>query len=385
MQNTTKGIKRTSGSIILVVLGLLVVLSTLARFAEAQNTPVHPDSDQDMASNASSRVPCPPADAIDKVLVTRAFKRTGGKEEPKAALGDEIIVAVDNLRPLLNKASCTTPARKVLLFLDGKPLKDVTPFPPTHPDKPFLIFPLKRTESSRDIWTHILGRPQWNARTTSVSIGLDGEYPVESKAEILLDVIPHGIFIFALVLIAALLAGFLALAVKSDLLRDSGPAATGTARKPYSLSRTQAAWWFFLIIASYVFIGIITGDFSTTITGTVLVLLGISAGTVVGSAFIDAGKEAAVPPPAAAVAGGPAVPAVRPAAVSEYWWIDILSDANGVSFHRFQIAAWTIALGIIFIVEVWQVLAMPTFDGSLLGLMGISAGTYLGLKIPEPK
>jgi hypothetical protein len=206
---------------------------------------------------------------------------------------------------------------------------------------------------------------------------------VESKAEILLDVIPHGIFVFALVLIAALLAGFLALAVKSDLLRDSGPAATGTARKPYSLSRTQAAWWFFLIIASYVFIGIITGDFSTTITGTVLALLGISAGTVVGSAFIDAGKAAAVPPPAQAGAGGAAAPAVRPAAVSEYWWIDILSDANGVSFHRFQIAAWTVALGIIFIVEVWQVLAMPTFDGSLLGLMGISAGTYLGLKIPE--
>ena len=77
-------------------------------------------------------------------------------------------------------------------------------------------------------------------------------------------------------------AGFLALAMKSDLLRDSGPAATGTARKPYSLSRTQAAWWFFLIIASYVFIGIITGDFSTTITGTVLVLLGISAGTYLG-------------------------------------------------------------------------------------------------------
>jgi hypothetical protein len=321
---------------------------------------------------------------MDKVLVTRAFKKTGGKEEPKAALGDEIIVAADNLRALLNKATCTTPPKKVLLFLDGKPLKDVTPFPPTHPDKPFLIFPLIRTESSRDIWTHILGRPQWNARATTVSIGLDGEYPVESKAEILLDVIPHGIFIFAMVLIAALLAGFLALAVKSDLLRDSGPALAGAARKPYSLSRTQAAWWFFLIIASYVFIGIITGDFSTTITGTVLVLLGISAGTVVGSAFIDAGKDAAVPPPPPAGAGG-AVAAVRPAPVSEYWWIDILSDANGVSFHRFQIAAWTVALGIIFIVEVWQVLAMPTFDGSLLGLMGISAGTYLGLKIPEPK
>ena len=30
-----------------------------------------------------------------------------------------------------------------------------------------------------------------------------------------------------------------------------------------------------------------------------------------------------------------------------------------------------------------ETLAMPTFDSSLLALLGISAGTYLGLKIPE--
>jgi hypothetical protein len=64
--------------------------------------------------------------------------------------------------------------------------------------------------------------------------------------------------------------------------------------------------------------------------------------------------------------------------------VDILSDANGVSFHRFQMAAWTVVLGVIFILQVYKVLAMPTFDGSLLALLGISAGTFLGLKVPEP-
>jgi hypothetical protein len=64
--------------------------------------------------------------------------------------------------------------------------------------------------------------------------------------------------------------------------------------------------------------------------------------------------------------------------------LDILSDANGVSFHRFQVAAWTLVLGIIFLIKVWELLAMPDFNGSLLALLGISAGTYLGLKIPEP-
>jgi hypothetical protein len=68
---------------------------------------------------------------------------------------------------------------------------------------------------------------------------------------------------------------------------------------------------------------------------------------------------------------------------SEDFLTDILSDANGVSFHRFQMAAWTLVLSVIFIKEVYENLAMPTFNTTLMGLLGLSAGTYLGLKIPE--
>jgi len=68
----------------------------------------------------------------------------------------------------------------------------------------------------------------------------------------------------------------------------------------------------------------------------------------------------------------------------EHFIKDILSDANGINFHRFQIAVWTLVLGIIFINDVYENLAMPTFNTTLLGLLGLSAGTYLGLKIPEP-
>ena len=69
---------------------------------------------------------------------------------------------------------------------------------------------------------------------------------------------------------------------------------------------------------------------------------------------------------------------------SEGLLTDILSDANGIGFHRFQIFAWTIVLSVIFIKEVYANLAMPTFNTTLMGLLGLSAGTYLGLKIPEP-
>ena len=64
---------------------------------------------------------------------------------------------------------------------------------------------------------------------------------------------------------------------------------------------------------------------------------------------------------------------------------DILSDGSGYSFHRFQIFAWTIVLGIIFVSSVYNGLTMPEFSPTLLGLMGLSAGTYIGFKFPEQK
>jgi hypothetical protein len=186
----------------------------------------------------------------------------------------------------------------------------------------------------------------------------------------------------------------------------------------------QAAWWFFLIFASYLLIGMVTGDFATSITGTVLVLLGISAGTAAGSAFVDASKTnvasqaqnaaraaalqanlQAVEQKVSSLAGevrtsGDPVKAHELAVTeserteklsryrklsnqSESFLLDILSDTNGVNFHRFQMMAWTVVLGIIFGSQVYRDLAMPQFSETLLALMGISAGTYLGLKIPE--
>lgn len=320
--------------------------------------------------------PCPSAADFDKVKVSRAFKQTvEGKQETTVQLEDVITVEVEGLDVLLAKAQCANPTKKILLFLDGRPVKGATPYPPADPGKNLLMFELKRSEEAREVWTYILGESKWTPRPTKLSVGLEDEYAVNSLATISLIVIPQGWFFFWAAVFILLLIAFWLLAVKTDLLRDTTPEPVGTnERKPYSLARTQAAWWCFLVLASYLFIGMITGDFGTTINSTVLGLLGISAGTVVGSAFVDAGKD--VPPPQPNPV--PYVPK------NKYWWVDILSDANGVSFHRFQIAAWTFVLGIIFLIQVYKVLAMPAFNGSLLALLGISAGTYLGLKIPEP-
>ncbi|HVT57822.1 MAG TPA: hypothetical protein VHR45_05445 [Thermoanaerobaculia bacterium] len=344
-------------------------------------------------------------------------------------LGDVLTVDVPGLPAFL--AQLAAPAckgKQLVLYLEDRPLPDLVAFPPTNPHNTTLRFTLLRTEKSRAVWTFLLGSPSWSPRPTQVSVGLADEYAFPSDAPpIKLTIIPQWRFIFWAILFTLLVAAFLGLAAHSDLLRDSAPTAGANARRPFSLARSQGAWWFFLILASYLFIGLITGDFNSTITGTVLVLLGISAGTVVGSAVMDAGQakptdqavqaasanaltarvnqiQAAIEEATRAVAANPADAevAARLQALTldlqqrhsslkkarnetEDFLSDILSDANGVSFHRFQNATWTVVLGIIFVSEVYRSLAMPTFDGSLLALMGISSGTYLGMKIPEAK
>ena len=67
------------------------------------------------------------------------------------------------------------------------------------------------------------------------------------------------------------------------------------------------------------------------------------------------------------------------------FFLDLLRERSSVDFHRFQMMTWTLILGVVFIFGVFQQLAMPKFDATLLALMGISSGTYLGFKWPAAK
>lgn len=342
---------------------LAAPLAALA-LAGASAQPVAPAAPGANAADAA----CPTPQQYAAVAVTdvKAFEPYGGRAPlAEVSLRDGIIVTVNNLDVLLAREQCSPRQKKIVLFLDGRPLPDIRPYPPSNPVANTLNFVLNRTETSRDVWTHLLGKPQFRPRQLAVSVGLEDEYPIASQQTIALRVIPLGWLALWASLFAVLSIAFLLLARRSDVLRDPGPALAPGRRKPYSLARTQGAVWFGLVLASYLFIGMITGDYATTITPTVLAMMGISAGTVIGSSLIDH-------PP------GDAEP--REPMASRGWLADILSDRYGVNFHRFQMASWTLVLAIVFIQQVYRDLAMPDFDATLLGLMGISAGTYLGLK-----
>jgi len=69
---------------------------------------------------------------------------------------------------------------------------------------------------------------------------------------------------------------------------------------------------------------------------------------------------------------------------SQGFLLDILRDETGISFHRFQMVIWTVILGFVFVVGVFRNLELPDSSPTLLGLMGISAGIYIGFKVPSP-
>ncbi|MDR5750337.1 MULTISPECIES: hypothetical protein [unclassified Caballeronia] len=62
---------------------------------------------------------------------------------------------------------------------------------------------------------------------------------------------------------------------------------------------------------------------------------------------------------------------------------DVITDASGPTIARFQAFAWTIGLALVYIQTAYRDLQAPTFPETLLTLMGISGGLYLGFKIPE--
>jgi len=150
-------------------------------------------------------------------------------------------------------------------------------------------------------------------------------------------------------------------------------------KKPYSFSRTQLLWWTVIVITCFVINMAMTGQIDGILVGSSLTLIGISAGTTLTGRVIDNTQSKATEQ-------------THQDEPSEGFWMDILSDQNGVSVHRFQALLFNIAIGIAFIVQfvdtmktasAGQTIPLPALDQATLGLLGISSGTYAALKFNE--
>jgi hypothetical protein len=195
----------------------------------------------------------------------------------------------------------------------------------------------------------------------------------------------------ALIIITGIILLFFVLALYSNILRDevndcdAFDVNTEKLRKklrlkfiksdnPFSLSRVQLAVWTVIISCSYIYLQLCMPVCSNTdINKTALILMGISAavttaGTIMDKREIQDARDRHQNTP------------------SEGFFVDILSDDNGVSIHRFQNVIWTGIAMIIYLNKIYAIktgCALPELDETLLALTGISSATYLAIKSQE--
>jgi hypothetical protein len=195
----------------------------------------------------------------------------------------------------------------------------------------------------------------------------------------------------ALVVILVIITLFGLLALYSNLLRDEVSdcsvydANAEKLRKklrlkfmkntnPFSLSRVQLAVWTVIISCSYIYLQLCMPVCTNTdVNQTALILMGISAavttaGTIMDKREIQDARDRHQNTP------------------SEGFFVDILSDDNGISIHRFQNVIWTGIAMIIYLNKIYAIktgCTLPELDETLLALTGISSATYLAVKSQE--
>lgn len=417
---------------------------------QASPTPPPAQSPTPTPNTSPTPTPTPTPIPTPFPLSISSVKLSDAKEAV-AGLGDTIIVSVKNLDNEIKREQSLPPEteridpRKYVLFLDNMEIKKLYPIA-FDPGTNSLSFKLARPVESKEAWANLLAAQTSSTRLARASVGPEGKLPLPNGQTFNLRIYNPFLLRLGFLLFLAAVAGFIVLAWKKPILRDSEPAQPvgGSLSRPFSLALTQVAWWTFIILGSFLFIAFVTWDFDT-ITTSSLVLLGIGTGTALGSRMVDkskrdatnaelrvlepqkAGLEAAIselekkiqgvearlkPAPNTEVSTPSqeelsALPLWRTELatkraelkmvtkqlvdaqshqekpITDGFFADLLTDANGYTFHRLQVVVWTVVLGIIFLWSVWRTLSMPEFSETVLALMGISAGTYLGFKIPE--
>jgi hypothetical protein len=143
---------------------------------------------------------------------------------------------------------------------------------------------------------------------------------------------------------------------------------------PFSLTKVQFGLWTVIISSVYIYLSLFKGDCAVAgINKTALILMGIFAGTAVASTIIDKNE----------ISDNRPRNQNRP---SQGFFIDILSDSNGISLHRFQNFTWTLIAMIVYLYKVSEIQTgcdMPELSDTLLALTGISSATYLVMKTKE--
>jgi hypothetical protein len=136
-----------------------------------------------------------------------------------------------------------------------------------------------------------------------------------------------------------------------------------------SLSKIQLGVWTFVFSLAYVLLAAVWWEF-LDITEGMFWLMGISSTAAVGAKAI-------------VLKNMDAIADDHPSRLlSDY---DQKTKSYKPSFHRCQIALWTLIVLAVYVLKCIDTMHLPEIPNKLLVLMGVSGGTYLGFNYPKMK
>jgi hypothetical protein len=285
---------------------------------------------------------------------------------------------------------------KVQLVLSGTRLPGLTPRFGSGKEADSVTFKLQRLRDKPDnvaAWNELLkGSLAREPRAATVALA-DDRGEVAASPVVSLDVMPFGYRLcLACVVLFLLLVGlgFFGKTSKWAWFRDDFevPAGViGPEGRKFSLGKVQMAAWSVAIIVGFVLVGLAmqTVWVLNEINDTLVILLGISATTAAGAMALVPDQvnrqiellKTALPADKVAIEAK-----LRTLLTSSGPLKDILSDvgSDSPSLHRLQNLAFTVVLILMFLFGALTTGSFPNFTGTLLALMGVSGGAYLGFK-----
>ena len=232
---------------------------------------------------------------------------TGRKDE--AWLGQAIRVKVENLdlfrQTLCEEGDCKKgdcKEKDISLFLNRMELKGVRPRM-IDDKKSELEFLLLRREAlpaylndpqQKSVWATLFGfqdQLTLTPRNVEVSVGAEDGKPLESGAKLRLIRIHVDVWAFLYLVVIVTMSLTYMYAGRKGAFSDRGPLESDVTNPALSLARVQMGFWFFLVVAAFVFIWMVIGELPG-IPASVLGLIGIASGTALGAAAIDSDKRA---------------------------------------------------------------------------------------------
>ena len=140
----------------------------------------------------------------------------------------------------------------------------------------------------------------------------------------------------------------------------------------YSISLAQVLLWTYVTIFGIVYVHWLTGCF-IDITEQILMLLGIGGGTALAAKVNAVSRVREIPDKYLNLIRRERIPRLK----------DLLTIEGQPSIYKFQMLAFTLLTAYIVVVEIVKNYAFPEIPNSLVLLMGISGGVYLGNELSQ--